>query len=358
MTGTPPRAGVRRGGRTRVTLADVASACAVSVPTASLVLSGRARELRISAAVERRVRATAEQLGYRRDTLLSASRTKTLGFVSDAVASAKLSGELIEGAVDAAHRHGFTLFAGESGGDREVEAALVASLRARQVEGVVFAARFPRLLEVPDGLRDGPSVLLNVLPANDFPAHAVLPDDRGGGRSAARVLLDAGHREGVHLIGTGPTVEAIAPRHIAAVARLSGALEVFAAAGVEVESVRPCLEWMPENGYRATLDLLSRHRPRALLCFNDRLAFGACQALAEAGLSVPGDVSVVGFDDHPVAAWMRPRLTTVALPHHRLGATAVELLLSRPRRDRSPTTVHHVPMPVVAGGSVRAVEHA
>ena len=91
------------------------------------------------------------------------------------------------------------------------------------------------------------------------------------------------------------------------------------------------------------------------MCFDDRLAFGAYQALAEAGLSVPGDVSVLGFDDHPVASWMRPRLTTVALSHHELGVQAVEVLvgmLGRHGRDGRPSLIRRVPMPVREGGSV------
>jgi LacI family transcriptional regulator len=68
-------------------------------------------------------------------------------------------------------------------------------------------------------------------------------------------------------------------------------------------------------------------RPTAVVCMNDRLAFGAYQALADAGLSVPQDISVVSFDDDPIAAWLRPGLSTVALPHETMGRRAVDLLL-------------------------------
>ncbi|MEU4746391.1 substrate-binding domain-containing protein, partial [Actinosynnema sp. NPDC023658] len=85
---------------------------------------------------------------------------------------------------------------------------------------------------------------------------------------------------------------------------------------------------------------------------------GAYQALAEASLSVPDDVSVVSFDDHPIAAWVRPRLTTVALPHHELGAKAVEVLFAtseRRVRTKAAPVVHRVPMSVVPGESVKTV---
>ncbi|WP_306748254.1 LacI family DNA-binding transcriptional regulator [Saccharothrix yanglingensis] len=346
-------------GRRRVTLADVAAASGVSSTTASLILSGRARELRISEEAERRVRANAQELGYRRNTLsvgLRTGRTRTIGFVSDTVASSGLAGNMIKGAVDAAHRRGSMLFVGESGGDPEVERALVEAMHDRQVDGIVFAAMYTRSVAVPEGLGDGPAVLLNAMPASRSTVPSVLPDEVRAGRSAARAILDAGHRSGIHLIGAGPDLDDIPPNSVAAVERLIGLRQAFAEAGVEPAGAHRCPRWMPEDGYDTTRAILRSHRPEALVCFNDRLAFGAYQALGEAGLSVPDDVSVIGFDDHPIASWMRPRLTTVALPHHELGVRAVDVLLDlferRRRTGRSPA-VHRVPMPLREGGSVR-----
>ncbi|MFJ6674622.1 LacI family DNA-binding transcriptional regulator [Actinosynnema sp. NPDC091369] len=348
-------------GRRRITLADVAKAAGVSTTTVSLVLSGRGRDLRISAEVEHRVRSTAQELGYRRNTLsvgLRTGRTRTIGFVSDTVASSLLAGNMIRGAMEAAHRRGFMLFAGESGGDPDVERALVEAMRDRQVDGIVFAAMYTRRVVLPEGLDDGPAVLLNALPAGRSAMPAVLPDEVEAGRAAARVLVDAGHRDGVHVIGAGPGLDDVPPNSIAARERLIGMREVFAAAGVGVVSAHQCPKWMPENGYDTTREILRHHRPGALLCLNDRLAFGAYQALAEAALSVPDDVSVVSFDDHPIASWLRPRLTTVALPHHELGVKAVEVLFAtseRPVRSKAAPVVHRVPMSVQVGGSVRSV---
>ncbi|GGU54576.1 LacI family DNA-binding transcriptional regulator [Lentzea flava] len=347
-------------GRTRVTLADVAAASGVSVTTASLVLTGRARELRISADAERRVRSTAQELGYRRNTLTAgprAGRSQTIGFVSDTVASSGWAGDMVKGAVDAAYRHGFMLFVGESGGDPVVERTLVDAMGDRRADGVVLASMHTRTVAVPDGLYDGPAVLLNATPASRTAAPSVLPDEVQAGRSAARVLVEAGHDRGIHLIGAGPGRCDTPPHSTAAEERLAGLREVFSAAGAEVASARWCPKWTPEHGFAATAELLRTQRPKALVCLNDRLAFGAYQALAEAGLSVPEDVSVIGFEDHPIASCMRPRLTTVALPHYELGAWAVkvlvEMVLRRGRGARGPV-VHRVPMPVREGGSVAA----
>lgn len=345
--------------RQRVTLADVAKASGVSPTTASLVLTGRGRDLRISHDAERRVRSAAQELGYRRDAASAGpckARTRTIGLISDSVVSSLLAGDMVRGAVEAAGERGFMLFTGESGGDPEVERSLVEAMRDHRVDGIVFAAMYTRTVIVPKGLADGPAVLLNALPAGRSSLPSVLPDEVQAGRSAARVLVDAGHREGIHLIGAGPGLDRTPPNSIAAVERLAGIREVFAAAGVTMAGARPCADWSPENGYDATRELLRHTRPEALLCFNDRLAFGAYQALADASLAVPDDVSVMSFDDHPIASWMRPKLTTVMLPHHHLGAKAVEVLFGvSERRGRLPSdaTVHRVPMPVRVGGSVR-----
>jgi len=341
-------------GRSRVTLADVAAASGVSVTTASLVLTGRARELRISEAAERRVRSTAQELGYRRGTLpRSPGLSRTIGFVLDTGASSGLAGEVVKGAVEAAYRRGFMLFVGESGGDPVVERALVEAMRDRRADGIVFAAMSTRAVVVPDGLRHVPAVLLNATSPFRGGLPSVVADEVQGGRSAARLLVEAGHRRGVHLIGAGPGPYDVPPHGIAAVERLIGLREVFDAAGIEVASAQRCPKWTPEDGYDATGELLRHHRPEVLVCFDDRLAFGAYQALAEAGLSVPGDVSVLGFDDHLVASWMRPRLTTIALPHHELGERAVELLVDVVEgRGARPPLIHRVPMPVREGGSV------
>jgi LacI family transcriptional regulator len=338
----------------RVTLADVASAAGVSSSTASLVLSGRARELRISRDVERRVLAAADALQYRPNIVSTALRTgttQTIGLVSDTVATSLLAGDMIKGALEAARQRGVMLFFGETEGDPTVERGLLQAMHDRQVDGIILASMFTRTLTVPAGLGTGPAVLLNALAQPEAPLPAVIPDELEAGRAAARVLLEAGHREGIHLIGAGPSNQDVPPWSVAAAERLSGIYEVFRAAGVAPSGGHQCFEWLPDDGFAAARSVLATTRPRALICFNDRLAMGVYQALDDAGLSVPADVSVVSFDDHPIASWIRPKLTTVALPHYELGQTAVEVLFGeidgqRQGRPATSGTVHRVPMPV------------
>jgi LacI family transcriptional regulator len=337
----------------RVTLADVAKAAGVSRPTASLVLSGRGRELRISQDVEERVLRAADELQYRPNIVSVGLRTgtsRTIGFVSDTVATSRLAGDMIKGALEAARERGFMLFIGETEGDAELERLLLQAMHDRQVDGLILASMFTRTIKVPKAITTAPAVLLNALPKQPTPLPAVLPDEVEAGRRAARVLLEAGHRDGIYLIGAGPGLDNVPAESLAAVERLVGIREALGEAGVKVAGARTCPDWQPEYGLAATRDLLETERPRALICFNDRIALGAYQALDDFGLKVPADVSVVSFDDHPIASWMRPQLTTVALPHYELGRKAVDVLFTEIERD-SPDTeragrVHRVPMPV------------
>ncbi|MEU4449579.1 LacI family DNA-binding transcriptional regulator [Actinosynnema sp. NPDC050801] len=332
--------------RRRVTMADVAKAAGVSITTVSVVLSGRGRDLRISADAEQRVRQAVQTVGYRRKVLPAGSRTgctHTIGFIADTVATSVMAGDMIRGAVDAARAHGALLLVAEADGDPASEQDLIDAMLDRQVDGIVYAATHTRRVSVPDRIDAGHAVLLNVLPDGPSRLPVVVPDEVEAGRTAARALLEAGHRDGIHLIGAGVGPHGAPPGSVATSERLIGIHEVLDAAGVEIADGRACRRWSPEHGFAATRDLLGTARPRALICFDDRLAFGAYHALSDAGLTVPSDVSVVSFGDHPLAGWMRPELTTIALPHHDLGAKAVEVLLSEHRLGTP--AVHRVPMP-------------
>jgi LacI family transcriptional regulator, galactose operon repressor len=342
----------------RVTLADVARSAGVSQTAASFVLSGRREEMRISADVEARVLRAVRETGYRPNIVsrsLRTGTTQTIGFISDTVATTPFAGHLIWGALDAARDRGHLLLTGETEGDPELERQLIEAMHDRRVDGIVLASMYTRKIAVPKALLDGPAVLLNALPGRRSTIPSVLPDEIEAGHTAARVLLDAGHVDGIYLIGAEPQVNRMPKDSVAAVERLQGINEALAAAGVEASGAIGCGDWQPELGYSATQRLLEKARPSALICFNDRLAFGAYQALAEAALEVPADVSVVSFDDDVLASWVKPQLTTVALPHYELGRAAIELLLDRTRshpRDGQ-ALVQRIPMPLRERDSVR-----
>jgi LacI family transcriptional regulator len=263
---------------------------------------------------------------------------------------------MIKGALEAARERGVMLFIGETEGEADLERGLLQAMQDRQVDGLILASMFTRAVKVPSELAVGPAVLLNAVPDEESPLPSVVPDEVEAGRAAARVLLDAGHREGIHLIGAGLGVGEVPSQALAGVERVRGIREVVSQESAGIASGRFCADWLPDYGYDATRQLLEQEVPRALICFNDRLAFGAYQALDDFGLKVPDDVSVVSFDDHPIATWMRPKLTTIALPHYELGRKAVDVLFAEIDRhreglDRDGRT-HRVPMPLRVRESV------
>jgi len=331
----------------KVTLSDVAERARVSATTASYILNNRSAEMRISAEAERRVREAVADLGYRPNRTarsLRMSRTATVGLISDFIASGHFSSQMLAGASAAARERDHLVVIGETGGDPYLTDLLIEEMLDRQVDGVVFATLQASRVTVHPRLVGMQAVLLNCIDlAMQVPA--ILPDDLEGGRTAAGILLGAGLREQLYVVGEDPT-----PHAVAGSLRLAGVQHRLAEDGVTLSGVVSC-DWDVPAAYDALDSLLAAGaRPRGLICLNDRIAMGAYQALQTHGLSVPADVSVVSFDGSELATWLRPKVTSVALPFDELGARAVRLLLEP---MPAPGTVVRVPMPVAWGGSVR-----
>src|SRR4051812_9907542 len=280
----------------RVTLADVARRAGVSQTAASFVLTGRREEMRISIEVESRVLEAARETGYRPNIVsrsLRTGTTHTIGFISDTIATTPFAGNLIKGALEAARDRGHLLLIAETEGDAALEQELLEAMVDRQVDGLVLAAMYTRKVAVPKLLRSRAAVLLNAVPTRPASLVSVVPDELAAGRTAATTLLDAGHRQGIYLVGAGPRVGQGPAGSLAAVERLQGINAALDDAGVDAAGAVACSDWEPELGHAAVRKLLDGGAPlNALVCFNDRLALGAYNALAEAGLAIPTDVSV------------------------------------------------------------------
>jgi LacI family transcriptional regulator len=335
---------------TRVTMADVAAKAGVSSTAVSLVLNNRIGT-RLSQDVVTRVRAAAVDLGYRPNLTaraLSTRRSQVLGFVSQFVTTGRFGSDLIRGALLEAQRHGQVLFIAETVGEPDASREAVEALVDRQVDGIIFAATVPEPISIPPHPSETPVVLLNaVAPGNSI---AVLPDDYEGGLSIVTLLLEAGHTTDVVLIGEELSHIENDSLAVAVRRRLSGIK-----AALDSHRVRPvaevaCQPWSLQTGFEAMTEVLARGiRPRALICLNDRLAFGAYRALAAAGLRIPDDVSVVSFDDDDIALYLDPPLTTAAFPYEEMGALAVRLLLTH-NPDQKEYLIH---MPIHLRGSVK-----
>ncbi|QIZ97117.1 substrate-binding domain-containing protein [Leifsonia sp. PS1209] len=332
----------------RVTLADVARKAGLSVSAASMILNGRP-DTRLSQDAHDRVHAAASELGYRPNVAargLKTDKTHTIAFISDVVATTRFASGLIKGALTAAEKAGHVMMVLETGGEPKRETEAIGAVLDRQVDGIVFATMRARELFLPEMAIETPVVMLNATNAR-FP-HAVLPDEYGGGRSAVAVLTDAGFRDGIALLGQSDEKERGLFRSATVAQRVAGIRDAMAENGLTFASESSSWLWEPDEGYEATKKLLARKvRPTAILSMNDRLAFGAYQAALEAGLSIPDDLSIVSFDNDELAAYLRPGLTTVALPHEAMGARAVEMLL-----NDDPVREALIPMEVVHRDSV------
>lgn len=335
-----------KGQKARIRLSDVAARAGVSSTTASFVLTGRGDDMRISAAVEQKVRAAAEDLGYRPNLMARSLRTqvtRTVGLISDTVASDPFAGEMLRGAIAGASERNHVVLIAETEGDAELEKQLVNEMLDRQVDGLIYASMFTREVSVPDAALGQPIVLANCFSA-DAGLPSVVPDERAAGRSAARVLLEAGHRSHIYLVGE-PAPDVYAGRE-----RLAGIEEALAEGGTSLAGIVECA-WWPRQSRAAVADFLSAGgAPAALICMNDRAALGAYQALSDRQRRVPDEVSVVSFDDSDLAGWIRPALTSIALPHDAMGRAAVEMLLEPGEQ----TEQRRLPMPVTARDSVAA----
>jgi LacI family transcriptional regulator len=172
---------------------------------------------------------------------------------------------------------------------------------------------------VPSGLGDTPVVLVDAVDeGSDHPG--IVPDELGIGRDATAHLVAASHRRIVHLSITDPGP--------ARDGRVAGYLEVMRANGLEprVASVPgPADARAGYDAFRAAIE--QDDRPTAVFCFNDEMAFGVYQAARELDVSIPAELSVIGVDDFtPIAAQLRPGLTTIALPHYEMGRWAIHTL--------------------------------
>ena len=333
----------------RVTMADVAKLANVSTTAVSLVMNNR-QGTRLSDDAAARVRAAAKELGYRPNLTaraLSTQKSHVLGFISEQVTTDRLASGLIRGALQEAKRHGHVLFITETEAESGAVEEAVDALTDRQVDGIIYAATRPQNLRVPASVGATPMVMLNAV--SDEVKTAVLPDETEGGRSIVDLLLNAGHTDNVVVIGRSldqPDDEWLT---VAVQRRLDG---IWAA--LESHDVRPiaqvaCQPWSVSNGYEAVHDLLSAGiQPKALICLNDRLAFGAYRALQEAHLRPGRDIAIVSFDDDDIAVYLNPMLTTAATPFEEMGALAVRLLLD----ETHPHREHLVHMPLRVRGSV------
>ncbi|MFB8146556.1 LacI family DNA-binding transcriptional regulator [Microbacterium sp. NPDC056003] len=309
----------------RVTIKQVAAEAGVSITTVSHVLNDVAG-LRVNPVTRDRIHEVAQRLGYVPNGLAQSLRTQrsnTIGLIGDEIVTTPFAGKLILGAQEVAMARDAVMFVVSTGYQRDVEVRAIDEFLRRQVDGVIYASMFHRDVQLPARLASVPTVFLNAECATPG-VPWVAPDEVSGGRDAASILLEAGHRR----LGFINNVDDIP----ASSGRLEGFRKRLGEEGIAPEELAVvAVESESPGGYAAAMELLTRQpRPTGIFCFNDRLAMGAYRAAAELGLRVPEDLSIVGFDNQEyVADGIYPGLTTIELPHYDMGVWAAERLFNR-----------------------------
>lgn len=307
----------------RPTLRDVAARAGVHPATASRALNPRTRDLVNGDTAERVIRVAAE-LGYRPNPIarsLKTARSGTVGVVIPDLTN-PLFPPIVRGVEDALSPAGYNAWIVNTDNDPDREATQVESLRSRQVEGlIVAAARREHPLLESFAAEGTPIVLVNRrLDRADIPA--VVADDAAGVAAAMRHLVELGHRHIAHLAGPQDTSTGLT--------RLRAYRQALRDHGLTEDPglTVTCASWTQAEGARATRSLWDSGTPvTAVLAGNDLLALGCYDALDEYGVACPDAVSVVGFNDIPFADRVRPPLTTVRIPHYRIGVEAARMLL-------------------------------
>lgn len=322
----------------RPTVADVAREAGVSTGTVSAVLNRKA-----SVADDTRdlVLGVIDRLGYRppRSPRLfagplagAANGTASPGSVGIVIKEGDnpYYADIVTGVREALAEHGMLVSTSTSEGDYEAEGILIDAYRLRHAAGIIVApvvdttSDLSHLFSVK---RAGyPFVLLEAVLGLRAPSVTI--DNAAASEAAVLHLLDSGHERIVHVAGP-PHSQHSRDRQVGVQRAFSRSAVPFHDGTVVSGGARL------EDGYRAALGLFrdrpSEERPTGVTCFNDLVAVGVLRALAELGLGVPDDVSVVGFDDIQVAAYLSVPLTTISVPKRAMGRRAADLLLDQLR---------------------------
>lgn len=300
-------------------LKDVARAAGVSYQTVSRVINNGPR---VSVATRDRVLAVIAELGYRRNDAARAlvtSRSQTIGVIADA--SPRFGPVSTLAAVESAARDaGYTaVVATMSNPDLRVLADTLRGFTERGVEGIiVIAPRVPMAHVAQEVSASIPIVMLAPGETSQDGITVFYEDQELGARLATRHLIKLGHREVAHLAGSQDWLDGQV--------RLRGWQAELNAHQVPAVAVRYG-DWSGESAYQIGKRMVADGLPSSIFVASDLMALAFIRALHESGVSVPGDVSVVGFDDNEFAPQVHPPLTTVRQSFATVGSRCMEILL-------------------------------
>lgn len=330
------------------TMSDIARQAGVSRTAVSFVLNNHASASGIPAETRDRILEVAKQLTYRPNLaaqVLHTNQTQTIGFITDEIVTTPHAVHIIKGAQDEALAHGKLLLIISTGFNATVKETAIEKMLERRVDGIIYGAMYHQNVTVPSTIYEVPAVLLDCF-CDDRSLPSVVPDEVQGGRTATEVLLKKGHRR----IGFINDENAIP----ASSGRLEGYKQALKAYDIPFDE--QLIRYHPSDsrgGYHGALELLHLSEPpTAIFCFSDFMAMGVYEALKRQGISIPGDIAVMGFNNQElIAPLLFPPLSTMQLPHYEMGKWAVGYLLAH-SAESLPPIQHTLECPYIERESV------
>ncbi|WP_345522515.1 LacI family DNA-binding transcriptional regulator [Nocardioides conyzicola] len=326
-------------------MADVARLAGVSHQTVSRVVNGQTN---LRPETRERVLKAIRQLGYRPNTAARAlvtRRSATIGVIGSK--AGYWGPSTVHRTIQAAGREAgyFVSSANLQSLTREELADAISHLRDQSVEAIVLISATDDALDVARAQEDLGIPVIVVEGDEAKTRWTVGVDQVAGAALGTQHLIDLGHTEIVHLGGPPSWTEARS--------RKRGWQQAMRAAGLQpTQHLKG--DWSARSGYEAGLEIARDHGVRAVFCANDQMALGLLRALNEAGRSVPDDVSVVGFDDIPEAAYLIPPLTTVRQDFTAVGHRAIEIIQAALAGEPAPERLISPELVVRASSSVPA----
>jgi DNA-binding LacI/PurR family transcriptional regulator len=305
-----------------VTLHELAKATGCSVSTVSRALNNS--EHPVNEVTRERILAMASQIGYRPNMTargLKMDRTFTIGLIVYNIAS-PFTPVLIRGIQEYLKQHDYFSTIISTDFDPDLESEAVHQLISRSIDGVIFVESWRDESNNPLDLANKPYVFVYRL-FNGSYANSVVVDDIHGARLAVEHLVKLGHRRIAFINGPHDWD--------ASKERLAGYKDILEQNGIPYEA-RMVEEgtWEVQSGYSAAKKFLKIPQPpTAIFAANDFMALGAIYAIQDAGLNVPKDIAVVGYDDRDFASFSKPTITTVCPPSYEMGQLAAQLILNR-----------------------------
>ena len=330
------------------TIRDVARTAGVAASTVSRCLSG---QLKVSPATEAKVLAAVAELGYVPNAVgrnLARRRSGVIGFVVPEISNPYF-GTIADYVVEAVERHGRQVLLCSHRSQPVKQSSYIDLLGTGAIDGMLYLGSFRSNERLAVAISDGlPVVVVDEPIAGLPPVSTVVMDDYAGGYQAASYLVALGHRRIAFVSG---------PAELGSVQeRFRGYRDALAKGGLGADGqVRLSGQFTEQFGMSALPHLLAAPKPpTAALVASDYIALGVLSAAEAHGIRVPGDFSIVGFDDIRFAQYVRPRLTTIRSPVDRLAQIGVELLFERLADPRAPVQTQVLPVELVIRESATA----